>query len=48
MAVIVKINFIFIKKPYAYLHYVTDMFTKYKKNPSKPVVIPSYVKTLTK
>ena len=35
MAVIVKIIFIFIKKPYTYLPYVHNMFTKYEKKPSK-------------
>ena len=37
MAVNVKINFIYIKKPYAYLHFAPNTFTKYQKNPSKTV-----------
>ena len=42
MAVIVKINFLYIKKPYAYLHYTPNMFTKYKNNPSKTVGVDGY------
>ena len=42
MAVIVKINFIYFKKPYVYLHYVPNMFTKYEKNPTKTVEVADY------
>ena len=42
MAVIVKIYFICIEKPYAYLHYVPNTFTKYEKNPSKTVRVVDY------
>ena len=42
MAVIVKINFIYIKKPYTYLYYIPTMFTKYEKNPSYTVGVTDY------
>ena len=42
MAVIVKINFIYIKKPYTYLYYVPNKFTKYKKNTSNTVRVVDY------
>ena len=42
MAVIVKIVFIYIKKPYTYLPHVPNMFTKYEKNPSKTVGVVDY------
>ena len=40
-AVIVKIEFTYIKKPYAYPHYPSNMFTKYK-NSSKTVGVTDY------
>ena len=42
MTIIVKIIFIYIKKPYTYLPCVPNMFTKYEKNPSKTVAVADY------
>ena len=51
MAVIVKIIFIYIKKPHTYLPYVPNMFTEYEKNPPKNcewVIIPYSAKKMLK
>ena len=37
MAVIFKINSIYIEKPYVYLHHAPNMLTKYEKKASKTV-----------
>ena len=42
MAVIVKMIFINIKKPYTNLPQVPNMFTKYEKNSSKTVRVVDY------
>lgn len=48
MAVIVISNIIHIKKPYAHLHYPSNMFTKYKKNPSNTIELVDYTRLCKK